>query len=624
MATRQLHLQPKAELIPPFLKNGGVIGAVLHAKDWSEHPLGPPHGWPAALQTITSIVLRAHQPMFVSWGPDHHTIYNDKYAEICGDRHPASLGAPLLNTWSEIGGRMAAFVDRIYSGKAIQMDDLQVDLLRNGRIEQAHFSFSVTPVADETGTVRGMFCACTEITRQVLRQRSFDHERLRLRSMFERSPSSIAMFSGPRHVVEFANAACTALIGRRDVIGKPLAEALPELVGQGFIDMLDRVYTTGSALRVDGAKLFLQQAPDAERKDRFVDFVYQPLLDATGEVIGIFADGVDVTDRTVALHALRKSEQFVRSVLEASNDCVKVLDPDGRIVFMNHGGRQIMEVPDDDPVEGRFWPSFWQNAERADATIALEKAKAGASATFHGYAETMAGTRKYWDVRLTPMLDAAGAPERILAVSRDISYLRRIEEERETLMNELLHRLKNAFSMVQSVIGQTLRQSTSVQHAREVLSGRVRALADAQDILTRSNFSEMQIEEVVEAAVLPHRTGNDVFDITGPAATITGRQGLGLSLALHELCTNATKFGAMSRVGGSVRINWNVQPGGPFIFEWQERGGPPVAPPEHTGFGSVLIEKIVATYFDGSASLDFDPAGVVFRMTGSIPASDRA
>ncbi len=609
---------------PPFLADGGATGALLRATDWSQHPWGQPQGWPAALQTMTSVVMRAHQPMFVSWGPDHHTIYNDKYAEISGDRHPAALGAPMLDTWQEIRERVAGFVERVYAGEALHMEDLQVDLRRNGRMEQAHFSFSYTPVLDEAGIIRGIFCACTEITGQVMLQRNLDHERLRLRSMFEQSPSFIAMLSGPGHVLEFANAACNALIGNRDVTGKPMAEALPELAAQGFIDMLDRVYATGSALRIDDAKLFLQRVPDAAREERFLDFVYQPILDTAGEVTGIFANGIDVTDRTLASHALRKSEQFVRSVLEASDDCVKVLDMDGRIVFMNHGGRQIMEVPYDEPVEGRLWPLLWQNAERADAIRALEKAISGAPATFHGYANTHAGTRKYWDVRLTPMLDAAGKTESILAVSRDISYLRRIEEERETLMNELSHRLKNAFSMVQSMIGQTLRQSTSVQQAREILTGRVRALAAAQDILTRSIVSEMPIEEVVEAAVLPHRTGEGVFDISGPPAAITGRQGLGLSLALHELCTNATKYGAMSRGGGSVRIRWNVQPGGMFTFEWQESGGPPVTPPERSGFGSVLIEKVVATYFDGSASLDFDEAGVVFRLTGNIPASDRA
>jgi two-component sensor histidine kinase len=186
----------------------------------------------------------------------------------------------------------------------------------------------------------------------------------------------------------------------------------------------------------------------------------------------------------------------------------------------------------------------------------------------------------------------------------------------------LSHRLKNAFSMVQSIISQTLRHATSIQSARDILTGRVRALADAQDILTRSLLGEMQIEEVVLAALAPHRTGQGRFSINGPAAQISGRQGLGLSLALHELCTNATKYGALSTDEGSIDIGWNVRPGGAFTFDWREQGGPPVNAPTREGFGSVLIEKVVATYFAGSAALNFDASGVIFRLSGNIAVSE--
>ena len=156
------------------------------------------------------------------------------------------------------------------------------------------------------------------------------------------------------------------------------------------------------------------------------------------------------------------------------------------------------------------------------------------------------------------------------------------------------------------------------------MSGRVRALANAQDILTRSLASEMRIDEVVEAALLPHRAGEGRFVITGPVAVINGRQSLGLSLALHELATNATKYGALSEPAGTVSIGWNIQPDGTFSFHWQESDGPPVAPPARSGFGSILIEKIVATYFDGSATLDFPTSGVAFRLTGKIAPRDAA
>ena len=608
--------------MPPFLQNGGDAGVHLRAMDWSQHPFGPPEHWPALLQSMTSLVLRSRQPMFVIWGPDYHLIYNDGYAEICGDRHPAALGAKLLDVWTDIRPVVESMAKQVYAGESLFIPDLEVRLRRNGQSEEAHFSFSHTPLQHEDGTISGMFCACTETTKEIMLRRELEHERARLGKMFEEAPSFIAMVKGPDHVFEIANPAYMTLVGHRDIIGKSVAVALPEVLSQGYVAMLDTVVATNKAIRIDGAKVALQRVANGPTEDRFVDFVYQPMLNAAGEVTGIFADGVDVTDRTHALSALQSSEQFLQSVLGASSDCIKVLDLQGRLIFMSAGGRQVMEVPEDQQIEGSFWPGFWNGERNADAVKALESAKVGNAASFQGYADTFAGNARFWDVRVTPMLDDSGKAERILAVSRDISYLKRIEEEREHLMHELSHRLKNAFSMVQSVISQTLRQATSVQGARETLSGRVRALADAQDILTKSVIGEMQIEEVVLAALLPHRTGEGRFSVTGPAAIINGRQGLGLSLALHELCTNATKYGALSNNDGQVHILWDVQAEGTFMFDWTESGGPQVKKPERNGFGSVLIEKVVATYFEGSATLDFEPSGVSFRLSGNIAVPD--
>ncbi len=586
--------------------------------DWSGHALGAAENWPATLKSMTSLVLRSRQPMFVIWGPEYHLIYNDGYAEICGDRHPAAQGAKLLDVWSEIRPVVESMAKQVYAGESLFIDDLEVWLYRNGHREEAHFSFSHTPLQSEDGTIAGMFCACTETTKEIMLGRDLEHERRQLGQMFEEAPSFIAIVKGPDHVFELANPAYMSLVGYRDIIGKPAIEALPELKTQPYIALLDSVISTSKPVRIDGAKVALQRIPNGPTEDRFLDFVYQPLLNAAGEVTGVFADGVDVTDRTLALNALRTSEQFLQSVLGASSDCIKVLGLDGRLIYMSAGGRQVMEVPEDQQIEGSFWPGFWDGLGNGDAINAFEQAKSGVPANFQGFADTYSGNPRYWDVRVTPMLDSFGKTERILAVSRDISYLKRIEEDRAHLTHELSHRLKNAFSMVQSVIGQTLRHAKTLQEGREILSGRVRALSDAQDILTKSIVGEMQIDAVVQAALLPHRNDESRFSVSGPAATISGRQGLGLSLALHELCTNATKYGALSTSDGHVQIIWDVQQGGCFIFDWRETGGPSVRAPDRSGFGSVLIEKVVATYFDGSATLDFEPSGVVFQLTGTI------
>jgi PAS domain S-box-containing protein len=615
---------PRAIDAPHFLQGGGETGALLRQMDWSAHPLGPPQSWPSMLKATISIILGSRQPMFLVWGPEHSTLYNDGYAQLCGKRHPAGLGAPLSVIWHDIWDIVGDLVRRVYGGESIYMDDIEFLMHRNGYAEETHFSFSYSPLREESGAVEGLFCACTETTVGVRLKRELDHERSMLGQMFEQAPSFIAKLDGPDHRFEFANPAHMRLVGHRDIIGKPLRTAIPEVVGQGYLEMLDSVFSTGQAIQVNESPVMVQREKDGPLEKRFVDFVYQPVRDAAGAISGIFAEGNDVTERIKASAALRESEQFLRSVLASSPDCIKVLDLNGRIEYFSDGGRVVMEVPEGQQVEGCSWPDLWQDIGQAEVLKSVELAKKGEGSAFQAWSDTFAGNRRYWDVRVTPMLDAAGQPERILAVSRDITPLKQLEEERAFLMGELSHRLKNMFSMVHSIINQTLRRAPSLKAAGESLSGRIQALAEAQNVLTKSVAGNMDIHEVVDAALLPHRTGEGRFDISGPAASLNASQGLGLSLALHELATNATKYGALSASGGKVSVTWEVRSGGEFAFNWREKNGPPVHVPKSSGFGSVLIGSVVSAYFNGSAKLDYRPKGVEYNLTGIVAAPDDA
>ena len=128
--------------------------------------------------------------------------------------------------------------------------------------------------------------------------------------------------------------------------------------------------------------------------------------------------------RSVAEGAHGTEAEFLRSVLASSSDCIKVLDLDGRLVFMSEGGQRVMEVSDFNAIRGCPWPDFWQDQGNTDARAAVEAAKAGGAGHFQGAANTMAGTPRYWDVRVTPILGQDGRPQRLLSVSRDITAMR--------------------------------------------------------------------------------------------------------------------------------------------------------------------------------------------------------
>lgn len=195
------------------------------------------------------------------------------------------------------------------------------------------------------------------------------------------------------------------------------------------------------------------------------------------------------------------------------------------------------------------------------------------------------------------------------------------ESELKLLNQELVHRMKNTLAMTQSIVTQSLRGSESITDAIATVTARIGALSKAQDILTGSLRSAAGFEEIVSAALVPHRDRDDRFIITGVPIYLTAQQALGLSLAIHELATNATKYGALSLPEGRIEIRWSVGENGMFSFEWVEVGGPPVTPPERRGFGSRLTERIISAIFSGEGRMGFEPTGLTFRLSGRLETS---
>ncbi|HEX8883647.1 MAG TPA: PAS domain-containing protein, partial [Noviherbaspirillum sp.] len=282
---------------PAFLTDGGTLGARMRAHDWSASPLGHPTTWPQSLRTVVSLLLNSKFPMFVAWGPELGFLYNDAYSEILGAKHPAALGKRFYDIWSEVWSDISPLVDRALRGEATYSDRLALTMQRHGYEEQTWFTYSYSPVRDEQGKVAGIYCACIEITGQVLAEEYRNQENERFRTLFAQAPGFRAILRGPNHVFDLTNEAHSQLVGHRHILGKPAREALPEVVGQGFITLLDQVYATGEAYVGYATPITLQHEPNGTLAQRFVGFVYQPIRDARGVVTGIFAEGSDVTER---------------------------------------------------------------------------------------------------------------------------------------------------------------------------------------------------------------------------------------------------------------------------------------------------------------------------------------
>jgi PAS domain-containing protein len=265
-----------------FLVDGGTMGALMRGHDWSTSPLGAPETWPQSLRSVVGLLLTSKFPMFVAWGPELGFLYNDPYAEILGAKHPAALGVRFHDIWAEIWPDISPLIDAALAGEATYREDLPLVVNRHGLDEQAWFTFSYSPVRDESGAVAGMFCAVAETTDKVLSQLRANNERDRLARMFEQTPGFIALLEGPEHRIQFTNPAYQQLIGHRDVVGKTVAEALPDAVAQGYLDLLDGVVASGKAHRSSGARYAVQAVPGGPIDERIVDFVYQPVVESDG------------------------------------------------------------------------------------------------------------------------------------------------------------------------------------------------------------------------------------------------------------------------------------------------------------------------------------------------------
>lgn len=370
----------------PLHGMAGTMVEEIRAFNWGATTLGPIENWPPALKTTLRLVLASRQPMCFFWGEDLLQFHNDAYLPILAGRETNPLGQPFREYWADVWDGVETFVHLALNGEGTWMENLPLQILRNGALQESFWTFSYSPLHDDQGAVVGLLNVVTETTEAVL-------------------------------------------------------------------------------------------------------------------------------DRRALQDAYREAQ-------------------------------------------------------------------------------------KHLDER------------------------QQHEEELKLLNRELAHRMKNTLAMVQSIISQSLRGATSIPEAAATIGARIQTLAKAQDVLTGMSVTAAEISAIARTAVAPHVDGDDRISIVGPQVYLSAQQALGLSLAIHELATNATKYGALSRPEGRITIRWDKQDDDRFTFDWQESGGPLVTEPTRRGFGSRLTERVVSDLFQGQAGIRFEPAGVAFSLLGRLHNAD--
>jgi len=314
---------------------------------------------------------------------------------------------------------------------------------------------------------------------------------------------------------------------------------------------------------------------------------------------------MDITRSRQAHESLRAAEEFTRRVLESSRDCIKVLDLQGRMLSINQFGLSAMEVADFDLVRNRSYLELWTGESGERAAAAVQQAAAGGVGRFIGFYRTPSGRETWWDEILTPVLGADGRPERLLAVARDITERRQAEERQALLMAELDHRVKNTLAAVLSVASQTL----GAGEATAALAGRIAAMADAHGLLAQNRWEGAGLAGLLDAMLGPHA---DRVTLDGPEVQLSARVAQLLGMVIHELATNAAKYGALSTPEGRIAVAWRIEGDGigQLVLEWAESGGPPVAQPSREGFGTKFLQHSLRYELHGSTRLEYRAAGL--------------
>ena len=314
---------------------------------------------------------------------------------------------------------------------------------------------------------------------------------------------------------------------------------------------------------------------------------------------------------------------YFLSIVEASRDCIRVISAEGFVEYMNAQGQVVFEIDD---FEGRnrlkYWPDMWPAESRPAVEHALRRALAGEATAFRAICPTAKGALRWWDTTVSPILDE-GRVTRVLATSRDVTGEMRSEAQRQLLVNELNHRVKNTLATIQSIASQSLRNAGVDLAVRGAFEGRLMAIAATHNVLTDENWSAASLRQIIDGSVTPYRSNPGQLTITGDDLLVSPKPAVVMALAFHELAINALKYGALSVAAGHVDIRWSVEGHDRLDIEWVERGGPTVRPPERRGFGSRIVELALPGELGGQVDVDYRAEGLRCRIRSPLSALDR-
>ncbi|MEP6597478.1 MAG: ATP-binding protein [Ginsengibacter sp.] len=436
-----------------FLAGGGEMGELTRAKDWGKTPVGDPENWPQSLRTTLSILLNSGSPMVLFWGSDLICFYNDAFRPSLGKegKHPDILGMKGKNAWAEIWDTIKPWIDTVLNeNRSVWKEDLLVPIYRNGKIEDVYWTFSYSPVHDESGKAAGVFVAVVETTAKVNTLKKIEESENLFRSVVEQSISPILIMKGEDLKVEIANEPLFKVWGvTKDVIGKNLLDVLPEMTDQPFLALLKDVLHTGVPYYGYGQPAYFKYA-GGEMQTVYFDFVYQPLRESDGSIKGVLVSAIDVTEKTLAHNELTESEQKFHLLADAMPQHIWTSDTEGNLNYYNqsvfdYSGLTLEQINKDGwiqivhPDDREENIKQWSNAIATGKDFLLE----------HRF-RRHDGTYRWQLSRAIPQKDENGEIQMWVGTSTDIQDIKEMDQQKDNFLSMASHELKTPVTTIKA------------------------------------------------------------------------------------------------------------------------------------------------------------------------------
>jgi PAS domain S-box-containing protein len=630
------------------------MGEAIRRFDWGATPVGRRSSWPASLRFAVDLCERSSVGTAVYWGDEFRLIYNDAFTPVLGDRHPWSLGRPGAEVWGRLWSEIRPQFEKVRASKqGISVYGQMLPVTRGGITQEAHWNYSITPIIGEDGEVAGMLNQGIDITKAVSAERRLSFQvglADRLRGITDPeevkrvSTQLLGEYLGAARVgyaevdegqgTMFVRSDWTQDVGVESLAGEArrMADMGPEAIA--FL-------RTGEVLSVPDIRTVPLGPPDRAagwEKLGVRSLIMVPLV-RSGELRALLyvhepkprmwrrsdaAMARDVAERTWAAveraqaeKSLRDSEDHYRHSVELNPQVTWTALPDGKLNRVSKRWEDWTGITG----LGESLGDAIHPEERESTRAAWRRSvETGEPYDIEHRVKLRDGSYRWARSRAFPRYEDNGAICLWYGSTEDIHERKVAEERQQLLLNELNHRVKNTLASVQGIGSQTLKGDIPLAEARTRFEARLVALSRAHNLLTAHSWEGASLEQVVRDAT--EYLAEDRFEIVGEEVWLAPRAALAMALALHELGTNAVKYGALSTDQGRVSIRWAVEDE-ELRMIWTERGGPAVVEPTRRGFGSRLIERSLAADLGGAAELSFEAEGLCCTIHASLAAMRR-